>query len=164
MKPVAERFWAKVKISDSCWHWTAARNNMGYGTINVGGRPKLAHRVAYTLCVGAIPDRMELDHLCHNADKQCQGGPTCPHRSCVNPAHLEPTSRTINTIRGRCGQINRARHKSKTQCPKGHPYDAANTAHKQNGTSRVCIECRRARMRRWQAKNHPEAWALVQVK
>lgn len=47
------------------------------------GVEKLAHRYAYELLVGAIPDGMQIDHICHN-------------RACVNPGHLRPVTRKQN--------------------------------------------------------------------
>jgi hypothetical protein len=67
---------AKIDKTDACWLWTAARDRYGYGVIGVGtSRIERAHRVAYTLWVGVIPDGLYVDHMCHN-------------RMCVNPAHL----------------------------------------------------------------------------
>lgn len=80
---MAERFWAKVQKGDSCWHWQASTYPNGYGQFNVGMTMRCAHRVAYQLSVGLIPEGLEIDHVCHN-------------RICVNPAHLRPTTRKQN--------------------------------------------------------------------
>jgi len=77
-RPIEDRFWPKVEKTSGCWNWTASLNTSGYGQIGSGGqfgRPHLAHRVAYELEVGPIPEGMQVDHLCFN-------------RICVNPAHL----------------------------------------------------------------------------
>jgi hypothetical protein len=66
-RPAAERFWAKVRKSDGCWEWLGARMANGYGRfLGDSRRVVLAHRFAYTMLVGEIPDGMVLDHLCRN--------------------------------------------------------------------------------------------------
>lgn len=72
---VEERFWAKVEKTDGCWLWKAAMRLNGYGCFNFKGRLESAHRVAYTLVKGDIPDGMVIMH-------------SCDMRRCVNPAHL----------------------------------------------------------------------------
>jgi len=76
-----QRFWAKVDIKDpqQCWLWTAYRNKNGYGQVRVNGRAFLAHRRAYELCLGRIPEGFVLDHICHVP-------------ACVNPDHLRPVT------------------------------------------------------------------------
>lgn len=83
------RFLAKMSVDEAsgCWVWTAARTSKGYGQFRIGPRPVRAHRYAYTLLVGPIPDGLQLDHLCRN-------------RLCVNPGHLEPVTNWENTLRG----------------------------------------------------------------
>jgi hypothetical protein len=76
-----ERFWAKVEKTESCWNWTAGTFATGYGSFD---SHKRAHRVAYELLVGEIPDGMVLDHVCHN-------------RRCVNPGHLRVATVKQNT-------------------------------------------------------------------
>jgi hypothetical protein len=115
--PLAERFWPKVQKTETCWLWMAGTDRKGYGVIGQGRRPARmlqAHRVAYELCVGAIPEGLVLDHLCRNPP-------------CVNPSHLEPVTNRENILRGETF----ARDNSlKTHCPK------------KNG-SRHCVACHR---------------------
>lgn len=123
--PILERFWAKVDKNgpDGCWIWTASTVN-GYGQFGSGGRTVRAHRFAYELLIGPIPDGMHLDHLCQ----------TPP---CVNPAHLEPVLPAINAKR--VGM-------RITACPQGHEYTPENTAF-HNG-ARYCRQCARDSQKR----------------
>lgn len=79
MRPsLEERFWSKVKRAgvDECWEWQASRRRRGYGQIGARGRTSAAaHRVAWELTHGPIPDGLWVLHRCDNPP-------------CVNPAHL----------------------------------------------------------------------------
>ena len=61
--------------------------------------PSSAHRVAYELTYGAVPDGLGLDHTCHDPHT-CWLRDKCPHRSCCNPAHLEAVTQSVNVKRG----------------------------------------------------------------
>ena len=122
---LAERFWPKVEIPDGpddawedmCWSWTGAHIPGGYGSIGVDGSQRGAHRVAYELLVGPIPDGLTIDHLCRVKD-------------CVNPAHMEPVTSAEN---------NRRRSATRTTCKRGHPFDQLDS----NG-HRQCSICRQS--------------------
>lgn len=81
---ITKRFWAKVDTSggpDACWEWQAYRMPLGYGQMNVGGRKgsaHLAHRLAWEIVRGPIPEGIEVCHNCPDGDNS----------ACVNPAHL----------------------------------------------------------------------------
>ncbi len=129
-----QRFWAKVNKTDGCWEWTGVTVN-GYGRfLFTTGKTVRAHRFAYELLVGPIPDGLQLDHLCRN-------------RSCVNPVHLEPVTQQENLRRGNPGK----HWSDRTHCDYEHPYDEANTIMRSNGT-RVCRECGRRRMKEYRAR------------
>ena len=142
--PLAERFWSKVNKGTplDCWEWTAAKDKTGYGLFRaVSGQSMVRpHRVAYELVIGAIPEGLELDHLCNN-------------RGCVNPYHLQPVTRLENMKRSRLWESNwQAR---KTHCKRGHPFDEENTyVHPVTGY-RSCRSCLRAFDRqRWADGRH----------
>lgn len=79
-----ERFWSKVQKAegDACWLWLGSCQPSGYGQIGVmlpGSERRqatyYAHRVAWALSHGPIPDGKDVLHH-------------CDVRHCVNPAHL----------------------------------------------------------------------------
>lgn len=71
------RFWMKVDLSQptGCWKWTGAKFQEGYGQYISGARSWVAHRMAYTDCVGPIPTRKTVRLECGN-------------RLCCNPSHM----------------------------------------------------------------------------
>lgn len=78
------RFWSKVAISDGCWLWLAHTIRNGYGRFNAGARMVLAHRQAWEIAYGAIPEGLL---VCHHCDVRYPVG-DITYRRCVNPAHL----------------------------------------------------------------------------
>lgn len=155
-----ERFWSKVDRSagpQSCWPWLAGLNGYGYGSIIVSksfGRI-MAHRLAYVLMVGPIPDGMCLDHLCHSADGSCALVNDCPHRRCVNPAHLEPVTQRENVKRGH--DTAPSRQRAKTHCPQGHSYDEHGYQATPGRWHRKCRICQREAVRKSMAKARARA-------
>ncbi len=71
-----------------CWLWTKSRNRKGYGRwwFRDQDYGRLAHVVLWEIFNGPLPEGFELDHLCRV-------------RICVNPAHLEPVTGTVNRQR-----------------------------------------------------------------
>lgn len=148
MKSSVERFWSKINVNGPmprpdtraaslgpCWLWAGAPDRDGYGRFFVGtidGRKveTPAHRFSYELLVGPIPEGLLPDHLCRNT-------------GCPNPEHLEPVTPLVNLLRG---DTIIARQVAVTECPRSHPYDAANTYLRPSG-ARLCRTCRRERWR-----------------
>lgn len=79
-----------------CWIWTAATKEHGYGVIGLGSRKDgtiKAHRLAYMLYKGQLPDNQVVMHTCNTP-------------SCVNPAHLEAGTRKQNQrYMVQCGRL-----------------------------------------------------------
>ena len=71
----ADQFWARVARTDGCWLWPGSKYPNGYGSV-YSRYPRsatyYAHRVAFELSYGAIPDGL---HVCHR----------CDNPACVRP-------------------------------------------------------------------------------
>lgn len=80
---LSQRFWAKVRKTQGCWLWDGAISADGYGQIRVGNQARCAHRIAWQLGEGPIPEGMDIDHRCAN-------------RRCVRPDHLRVVTRSQN--------------------------------------------------------------------
>lgn len=132
-----ERFWNKVDKTEDCWIWTATKTQGGYGRLRVDGQFWVAHRYAYEMMVGPIPEGLVLDHL-------------CKVRHCVNPGHLQAVTHTENVRRGNGGRpvgsgtpkSGRPRRPdgSFVSCPKGHEYSGTNLYIRKDG-SQDCRRC-----------------------
>ena len=78
-----------------CWHFTGAKNNIGYGMIRDEKKMRTTHRVSYEEHNDQkIPRYM---CVCH----------TCDNTLCVNPKHLWLGTRTDNTH----DMISKGRHR-----------------------------------------------------
>ena len=129
-----DRFWERVDRDgpNGCWSWRSYYCN-GYAMLWAERRNMRAHRISYELVNGPIPQGLVIDHLCRNP-------------GCVNPDHLEAVTNRVNTLRGRCGEVNRARLASKTHCLRGHPRTPENTKINRTG-HRNCLVCARTVLR-----------------
>lgn len=175
-RSIEERFWSNVVEDPSgCWIWTGGKTRGGYGQftpITTGPEAKTwkAHRFAYDIMVGPIPDGLQLDHLCRV-------------RHCVNPEHLEPVTAQVNTLRGigvsalnakkiRCPSCQgaytldanggrkcnrciarRALAKKLSLCKRGHPLVDGNVHIYADGKRR-CMTCFRARQEAADSRTH----------
>jgi hypothetical protein len=138
-KSTLARFQVKtVRLANGCLHWKAAKSK-GYGRFREGGRLRQAHVVAWEHVNGPVPPGMDVDHKCHNMDRDCPGG-ECAHRACVEVSHLGVEARRRNLLLGRGIDRNNSQ---KECCPQGHPYDESNTYRTAKG--RYCRSCHTSR-------------------
>lgn len=110
--------------NSGCWLWIGSIHSNGYGRVYGDGRHWNAHRFVYTKLVGVIPNELQLDHLCRNT-------------LCVNPAHLEPVTARVNTMRS---QAITAKNAQATHCKRGHELTGNNVITTKLG--RNCRTCR----------------------
>ena len=83
--PIEQRFWQYVRKTNSCWIWTGATADWGYGTISIRhGVMRGAHRVSWELHYGSMPHAVCVLHKCDNPP-------------CVRPDHLFLGSLKDNT-------------------------------------------------------------------
>lgn len=111
-----ERFWEKVNKKGSihpvlktrCWEWEAGiSSNGGYGCFSRGKKTQKAHRYAYEIYFGRIPDNQIVLHKCDNP-------------RCVRPSHLSCGTHQDNMTdmvnKGRSARGDRHGSKTKPEC------------------------------------------------
>lgn len=146
-------FWALVdrRGPNECWPWKGAKApahryspHILYGT----WKKFKAHRVAYRIAVGPIPDNHTVDHVRNRG---------CTDTLCCNPAHLEPITQTEQVERRDADKIIAPGF---SLCKYGHVRPRGRKAH--------CAECARRfgkeAQRKWREKERtPEEWAEIRA-
>lgn len=68
---------------DACWLWTGPLDQKGYGQVRFRDRRYRAHRLAYEVAHGPVPDGLGVLHSCDTP-------------RCCNPAHLRAGTQADN--------------------------------------------------------------------
>lgn len=86
-RTIEERFWEKVKKTETCWEWIGLKQkNRGYGKIWINKKKcEGAHRLSLKIHGKFLPPHCVVMHLCDNP-------------SCVNPDHLQVGTHRDNQI------------------------------------------------------------------
>jgi hypothetical protein len=131
------KFWNRAVMGPGCWIWVGATFNTAYGAVRIrlgrGMYTKVgAHRVAWMLTFGAIPDGKQVCHACDTP-------------ACVNPSHLwiGTMSQNIRDCVAK-GRHESTRRKGWTHCRRGHPFTGDNLSTDRRGR-RCCLACKRIR-------------------
>lgn len=120
-----------------CWIWMGTTTQKGYGRLMINYKTIRAHRLAYEVFKGPIPENIL---VCHQCDI-----PTC-----INPNHL-----FLGTSNDNIQDIiikRRWFNSNKIHCKRGHNIMDENNIYRRpnNPIWRFCKQCRRERTREYE--------------
>lgn len=78
-----ESFEARTERQGDCLIWTGGLTSNGYGSMHYSGKAGYAHRYAWEVENGPVPDGSLVDHVCHN-------------KRCVEVRHLRLATKSQN--------------------------------------------------------------------
>jgi hypothetical protein len=138
--PDKATFWALgAPQASGCIHWTGKVDDHGYGRMGPALTGSVyAHRSAWVLANGPIPEGMTVEHHCHSGSG-CTLGDDCLHRRCINTDHMELLPQPDNAKR---------QHWVPTEkCPRGHDKRTLPSG------QRYCPTCTSAAKKAWLGKD-----------
>lgn len=129
-----------VRKTDGCWEWTGRRDRQGYGRLRMNGKECLAHRVAWELTRGPIPEGMKVCHSCDNPP-------------CIRPDHLWLGTQRDNVLD--------MEHKGRAVHVRGQHQGSAKLTEKQ--VLRIRIRCANGEGRRKLAREYGVSHTNVEL-
>lgn len=147
-RPLKERFNAKwiPEPNSGCWLWIGARRSKNYGAIgHSNGKTISAHRAAWLVYVGEIPDGICVLHRCDTPE-------------CVNPGHLWLGTHSEN-MQDMISKGRGNRH-PKRVCKHGHEFTPENTIIFKRGINagfQYCRQCKNRSQREWYQRKKANA-------
>lgn len=158
----ADYFWSRVNKTDGCWIWTAAITGSGYGNALRDGRNVPAHRVAWELVNGPIPDGL---YVCHKCDASYPPDDSS-YRRCVRPDHLFLGTPTEN-MRDCAGKKRNGHDTHPERTPRGgtHPFrnDPSRHARGERVASATLTEEKVIRIRRVFGSSKPSRKQILEI-
>jgi hypothetical protein len=129
--------------TDGCDLWVGTEAKKGYGAFSMShAKPLPAHRAAWILANGPVPDGLQVGHACHDAAALrggCSGGVMCPHRRCVRLDHLVLQTSRENSL---ATPLSRARrNRAVAVCPAGHDITDPDNRMSRVRDGRIHVEC-----------------------